>query len=177
MERLRCPSLRNVNALKQSVAGNVKTPGNTRPGKTVRCTKYENHCTECREAAQAAGEKQQRRQDPSACVLRGAGWNSTASLCTFTFPLPSFKPLLPKLHHLKCVCVHMSSISRHTWLNTFPCYLLPIKQHIFRVYLRRTEDLCYQLPTSAPLRPERLRAASFTGGCSWATLAAQFSTY
>lgn len=42
------PSLQNVNALKRSVAGNVKIPGNTRPSKTARFMKYENDYTEFR---------------------------------------------------------------------------------------------------------------------------------
>lgn len=48
----------------------------------------------------------------------------------------------------------MSSISRHTWLNTSPGYLLHIKQHLSCTYLARTKALCSQVQSSACRRPE-----------------------
>lgn len=51
----------------------------------------------------------------------------------------------------------MSSISRHTWLNTSPGYLLHIKQHLSCTYLAWTKALCSQVQSSACRRPEHCK--------------------
>lgn len=57
------------------------------------------------------------------------------------FPVlcPSHPTLGAFAASLTCTSFWESSISQHTWLNTSPCYLLPIKQHIFCMYLWQTE--------------------------------------
>lgn len=82
------------------------------------------------------------------------GWNFAASLRILGRPLTSFGALAPRLALWKCVCLDMSSISRHTWLNTSPGYLLHIKQHLSCTYLARTKALCSQVQSSACRRPE-----------------------
>ena len=111
---------------------------------------------------QAAGDKRCRGRNPSACVSHSGRMNFSS----LTFPSRPFERSLPKLCLLKRVYFYASSISQHTWWNAFPCYLLPIKQHLFCLYLHWTKDLGCQMQTSARLRPEQFAAAIPTRGCS-----------
>lgn len=89
------------------------------------------------------------------------------------FPVlcPSHPTLGAFAASLTCTSFCESSISQHTWLNTSPCYLLPIKQHIFCMYLWQT-DLCYRLQSSACLRPQHLLQWSQCGATAESSSAA-----